>query len=173
MQSSPATADFTEAASSRPDPHTVHVEKIRRAPVGAFLTLLLPPNKLQLGYARSRASAFDLQLPPGRNTLQAEGGDDNHEMDSREVTVEPGKLVDLGEIKLTLSPRAASTAAGASLALCGRARRCQRRQPKDFKGKWVALEFWGYWCGPAQAAVCPAGWISPTTTRSTATSSTS
>jgi len=72
----------------------------------SFLTLLLPPNKLQLGYARSRASTFDLQLPPGRYTLQVEGGGDNHEMDSREVTVEPGKVVDLGEIKLTLSPRA-------------------------------------------------------------------
>jgi thiol-disulfide isomerase/thioredoxin len=115
----------------------------------SYLTVFAVPGKLPIALGRSRASTFALQLPPGRYTVQEEGGGDSHAMDTREVTLEPGKPLDLGEIKLPLSTIARLYGKPAPAWHIADARGVAKSvQPADFKGKWLVLEFWGYWCGP-------------------------
>jgi thiol-disulfide isomerase/thioredoxin len=114
----------------------------------SFLSVSLTAGKLPVARGRSRASTFAMKLPPGHYTLQEEGGDDNHAMDVRNVTLEPGKPLDLGERKLRFSTRARLYGKPAPLWHIADARGVPKEvQPADFKGKWVVLEFWGYWCG--------------------------
>ena len=126
----------------------------------AFVSLMLSPGKLPVAVGRSRGSAFDLKLPPGHYILRGEGGSDNHADDSREVTLEAGKPVNLGEIRLKLSTIARLYGKPAPPWLIADARGVPKDvQPSDFKGKWVVLEFWGWWCGACVGRGLPS-WMS-------------
>jgi hypothetical protein len=69
----------------------------------SFLTLLLTDGTIPLVWGRSRASAYSIKLPAGRYTIRGEGGGDWYKTDMREAKLEPGKPLDVGEIKLPLS----------------------------------------------------------------------
>ena len=124
---------------------------------------------LRIAGARSRTPEFVIKLPPGLYTVS--GSDSRHVEEVREITLEAGKPVDLGEIKLPLTPQAKLWGKPAPAWHVTDARGVSKDvQPSDFQGKWIVLEFWGYWCGPCTARGLP-GWISSKTMLPTATNS--
>ena len=133
--------------------------------------MVLDPGNIRVAAGRSLASTFAMRLPPGR--YSSDGGESyRHVGATREVTLERGRPVDLGAIDLKFTPIARLFGKEPPAWHITDARGVSKDvQPSDFKGKWVVLEFWGYWCGPCVGRACPAGWVSPMTTPPTATSS--
>ena len=64
--------------------------------------------------------------------------------------------MDLGEIDLAASELAKLKGKPAPMLNPTDARGVSKTvQIADYKGKWVALEFWGHWCGPCVAGAIP------------------
>ncbi|HVC97378.1 MAG TPA: TlpA disulfide reductase family protein [Pirellulales bacterium] len=122
-----------------------------------YVTVSVGDKRLRVAGGRSRAAKFAMKLPPGRCTIR--GGETRHDEDDREFTLERGKDLDLGEIKLQPSKVTQLIGKPAPAWHITDARGVSKDvQPADFKGKWVVLEFWGYWCGPCVRRGLP-GWI--------------
>lgn len=127
-------------------------------PGETYTTMFLAPANLRVAGGRSLASTFAMRLPPGRYQLR--GGESGRFVGAeREVTLAPGPTVDLGAIDLKLTtiarlfgkeppPWHITDARGVSKDV----------QPSDFKGKWLVLDFWGFWCGPCVGRSIP-GWM--------------
>ncbi|MFN0052265.1 MAG: redoxin domain-containing protein [Planctomycetales bacterium] len=123
----------------------------------AYVTWSVGGERLAVAGARSRAGAFGIKLPPGRYHMRGE--ESRHLDDVREITLEAGKPADLGEIQLPLSQLAKLFGKPAPVWHITDARGVSKEvQPRDFRGKWVVLEFWGYWCGPCTQRGLP-GWM--------------
>jgi len=129
-------------------------------PVGTNLYLILKPGKNRLIAHRSRGSEFILKAPVGEYDLVGHGSFIDFEIANRAVAVKTG-LNDLGAIDLKLKPLARlygkptppwhvtdvrGLPHGKSTTLA------------DFKGKWVVLDFWGYWCHPCVGISLPS-WV--------------
>ena len=79
------------------------------------------------------------------------GGSGRHVGAAREVTLAPGKAVDLGAIDLKLTPIARLSGKEPPAWHITDARGVPKDvRPSDFKGKWVVLEFWGYLVRPVR-----------------------
>ena len=121
------------------------------------VTWLAGDKKLRVAAGRSRAGEFAVKLPPGRYTVLSD--ERHHVKDEREITLELGKSVDLGEIKLQLTPLVKLFGKPAPKWHITDARGISKNvQPADFRGKWVVLEFWGYSCGACLIRGLP-GWM--------------
>jgi thiol-disulfide isomerase/thioredoxin len=122
-----------------------------------YVTIAVGDQRLRVAGGRSRAAEFAIKLPPGQYTIQ--GDEARHDEDVRQFTLEAGKDKDLGEIELQPSELTRLIGQPAPAWHITDARGVSKDvQPPDFRGKWVVLEFWGYWCGACIRRGLP-GWI--------------
>jgi len=124
-------------------------------PGETYVTMFLESGNLRVASGRSLAATFAMKLPPGRYQLRG-GGSYRHVTAARDVTLAPGKAVDLGAIDLKLTPIARYFGKEPPAWHFTDARGVPKDvRPSDFKGKWVALDFWGFWCGPCVGRSLP------------------
>jgi thiol-disulfide isomerase/thioredoxin len=126
-------------------------------PIGWTNTIVFAmPGRVNFSNFQSQKAEFDYWLPPGNYQIQGYGSSDVAQH-KREVTLEAGKPdVDLGAIYLAASQIAKLKGKEAPALLSTDARGVSKNvQISDYKGKWVALEFWGYWCGPCVGGALP------------------
>ncbi len=129
-----------------------------RAPGDAYTMIYLPQGGPRVAGGRSAAGTFAVKLPPGRYELQG-GGSYKHEDAKLDLALEAGRDVDLGAIAPKLTPIARLIGKEPPPWHLTDARGVAKDvQPSSFRGKWVVLEFWGYWCGPCVNRSLP-GWI--------------
>lgn len=132
-------------------------ESADRSLGNTYVTWAVGGEELRVAAARSRTPVFAMKLPPGRYTVT--GSESRHVNDVREITLAAGNPADLGEIRLQLTTLAKLYGKPAPAWHVTDARGVSKDvQPGDFKGKWVVLEFWGYWCGPCTHRGLP-GWM--------------
>ena len=133
-------------------------EESGRSPGETYTTIFLASSSLRVAAGRSLDSCFAMKLPPGRYQLR--GGESYRYVGAaRDVTLAPERSVDLGAIDLKLTPIARLSGKEPPAWHFTDARGVAKNvQPSGFKGKWVVLEFWGYWCGPCVGRSLP-GWM--------------
>ena len=133
---------------------TLTCKALARIPAGGHANLSVTKSRLHLvGQEIGTEGRFAFRLPPGTYDLGFTLGLDFQGF-HRSVTVgATGAAIDLGEIEVAPSviaqhygkaPPAWQPAKARNLpdALAGKA---DSLQPGDFAGKWVLVEFWGYW----------------------------
>jgi thiol-disulfide isomerase/thioredoxin len=126
-------------------------------PVGWTNTMVMAmPGGVRFAQYASNDSTFDFWLPPGSYQLRGYGTSDvgqyKHELTLSADTPE----LALGAIDLAASKIARLTGKPAPALLPTDTRGVSKSvQIADYHGKWVALEFWGYWCGPCVGRALP------------------
>ncbi len=137
--------------------HGKYVCKELGTPVGWTNTMFLSmPERWNVVDHMTKEGEFSVLLPPGRYHIQGYGGPDvaQHRRDLTLTADRPE--IDLGEIHLAASEIARLKGKPAPRLEPTDARGVSKNvQIADYKGKWVALEFWGYWCGPCVGRAIP------------------
>lgn len=113
------------------------------------------PERLRVVATQSESERFVLTLPPGRyEIIGKESG--RHLEPVREVRLAPGRPVDLGTIVLPLTSitRLAGKAPPPWHITAARGV-AKTVTLSDYRGKWLVLEFWGFWCGPCVGRSMP------------------
>ena len=126
-------------------------------PVGWTNSMFLSmPERWRICENMTQKGEFSVLLPPGNYSLQGYGGPDVGQH-RRELTLTSEKPdVDLGEIDLAASEIAKLKGKPAPTLNPTDVRGVSKGvQIADYKGKWVALEFWGHWCGPCVSGAIP------------------
>jgi thiol-disulfide isomerase/thioredoxin len=137
--------------------HGRYVCKELGTPVGWTNSMFLSmPERWRICENMTEKAEFSVLLPPGRYSLQGYGGPDVAQH-RRELTLgSDARDVDLGEIDLAASQIAKLKRKPAPTLQPTDARGVSKSvQIADYKGKWVALEFWGHWCGPCVGRAIP------------------
>ena len=97
----------------------------------------------------TNGNSFSLSLPPGKYSLNI-SFNQKYETFGKTIFLKEGQdYLDLG--KIVVKPTLLTTKLGKKPPpwTFTAARGIDRNiKLEDFKGKWVVLDFWGYWCGP-------------------------
>ncbi len=111
------------------------------------ISLNLEDKRVQ-GSGEENGGRFELLLPPGQFDLESHSSN-THSVGTL-LVIEPGReVLDLGDIDLPAT-RVALLQGEPAPALAGIVawKNSQGVKLTDLHGKWVLLDFWGYWCGP-------------------------
>jgi uncharacterized protein (TIGR03067 family) len=101
----------------------------------------------RVALCNSKPGDFEFLLPPGAYALDASGSDLNHKIVN--ITVPAGRSeFAVGPITLSASVLARLQKRPAPEFVDVVAWKGQPVKLADLKGKYVLLEFWGYWCSP-------------------------
>ncbi len=115
--------------------------------VGWTNTMMMAmPANVRIEESMYDALNFSILLPAGKYKLQEYGGQDVKGI-GRDLTLITDKLdVDLGEVDLAAAPLAKLKGKEPpALQVTGARGASKDVKLSDYKGKWVALEFWGFW----------------------------
>ncbi len=126
-------------------------------PVGWTNTMVMAmPGGVRFAQCALTDSIFDFWLPSGSYQLRGYGSSDVGQY-KNELTLSANvPELALGAIDLAASKIARLKDKPAPTLLPTDTRGVSKSvQIADYKGKWVALEFWGYWCGPCVGRALP------------------
>jgi hypothetical protein len=119
---------------------------------GGTVNAFVREPRLFVGSARVQSGAFSLKFPAGDYMLSIRAGHAFRPLNMA-ATVAAGETQDLGELQLELTPVAANYGKPAPALTIEHVRNLPEDLADkgadvtlaDFKGRWVVLEFWGFW----------------------------
>ena len=130
--------------------------ELGKKPVWTNVYMMLAEGKIRVAQCSSREAAFDLKLPAGSYLLNGYGTEEVKGIGKKLELKADQPDLDLGTINLAASPLGKMYDKEAPPLHITDARGISKEMKlTDFRGKWVALDFWGYWCGPCVGRSLP------------------
>jgi len=129
---------------------------LKQRPEGTVVYMMSLDGKVRLTQCLSDKATFDMRLPVGKYRFHGYGPQDtttiNKTLDLKADTPD----LDLGTLDIPASPLGKMYGKEAPPLHITDARGVSKDMKlADFKGKWVVLDFWGYWCGPCVGRSLP------------------